>query len=558
MLRSSRMWFAPMVVGVALLAGTAAAAPPRPTVHWSPCNRDLGSPFECGIVNVPLDHANPGLATIQIAMVRLPATDPSRRIGSLFVNPGGPGGSGVDFVLGVGPFLYTDELRARFDIVGFDPRGVIRSTPLRCFGSDRQWWGAPFAFPMTPAEEDLWRATDLYLVDACDQRATRILDHMSTADVARDLDLLRQAVGDDQLTYAGYSYGTYLGVTYANLFPGKVRAVVVDGVIDPIAWSTGTGDGATIPFTTRIRSDAGAQSTLDEFFRLCDLGGAACPFAPDSSDRFATMAAFFRAGNRVIVTLPNGTQRPFFYARLINTALGAMYDPYSWPGFANVLASIEEAVNGAMAAPAASDAGAALQAFWEDVGLVSKRGAPRYQNFVEGFPGVGCADSDNPTDWRRWIDVAEEAEADYGYFGRVWTWASSTCSDWPAQQGSRYTGPFTAATANPVLVATTRHDPATRYEGAVAVNALLPGSRLLTLNGWGHCTFFFSAEADRAVADYLVNKTLPPPGATYDPDYVPFQAALRATAAATPASGHAARRNVTPILVPDFIRTEAR
>jgi len=211
-----------------------------------------------------------------------------------------------------------------------------------------------------------------------------------------------------------------------------------------------------------------------------------------------------------------------------------------------------------MAAPAASDAGAALQAFWEDVGLVSKRGAPRYQNFFEGFPGVGCADSDNPTDWRRWIDVAEEAEADYGYFGRVWTWASSTCSDWPAQQESRYTGPFTAATANPVLVATTRHDPATRYEGAVAVNALLPGSRLLTLNGWGHCTFFFSAEADRAVADYLVNKTLPPPGATYDPDYVPFQAALRATAAATPASGHAARRNVTPILVPDFIRTEAR
>jgi pimeloyl-ACP methyl ester carboxylesterase len=515
------------------------------------------------MVNVPLDHANPGRAAIQIALVRLPAAGPGARIGSLFVNPGGPGGSGVDFVLGAGPVLYTDELRARFDIVGFDPRGVARSTPLRCFGTDRQWWFAPFNFPMTAPEEEYWRATDLYLIDRCDQRATRILDHMSTADVARDLDLLRIAVGDDKLTYAGYSYGSYLGVTYANLFPERVRALVVDGVLDPVAWATGTGDGDTVPFTTRLRSDAGAQQTLEEFFRLCDAGGTQCAFSPNASDRFAALADYFRAGNQVIVTLPSGVQRLFTYDRLIGRTLSSMYDPYSWPLLANVLLRIEEAMLAASAPAATAAAGAALQAFWEDIGLVTKRGVPRYQNFAESFSGVGCADSDNPGDWRVWGPAGAAADAQYGYFGRIWTWSSSQCADWPASQASRYAGPFTAETIFPVLVATTRNDPATRYEGAAAVHGLLPRSRLLTVDGWGHCSFFFSAAADQAVSDYLVHRRLPDDGVVFQPDYVPFQAA--GAAAATPSStpgakvtGREKRRMVTGALVPDFVRIDAQ
>ena len=256
---------------VLLVVGDAAAAPTK--IAWSKC---FGQ-FQCGTLQVPLDYNQPNGTTISLAVVRLPATDPAHRIGSLLLNPGGPGGSGVDYTVFAGPELYTPEVRARFDLVGFDPRGIARSTALRCFGTTNQAVSVftPFPFPMTRDELAQWIASDRRLVDACNQRGGRIADHMATADVARDMDSLRAALGDAQLTYAGVSYGSYLGVTYANMFPSRVRAIVVDGVLDPIAWSTGRGgEAATLPFSTRLHSDVGAQATLNEFFRLCDAGGS--------------------------------------------------------------------------------------------------------------------------------------------------------------------------------------------------------------------------------------------------------------------------------------------
>src|SRR6476646_8329721 len=279
---------------IGVTAGASSAAPEK--VGWTKCHSDLG-PFQCGTVQVPLDYDQPNGATISLALVRLPASDPAHRIGSLFLNPGGPDGSGVDFVLFAGPFLYNDSVRAHFDLVGFDPRGIGRSTALRCFGTPKQWgpYFTPFAFPTTPAEELQWMNADLYLDSNCAQRGGNIADHMSTANVARDLDQLRQAIGDMELTYAGVSYGTMIGQTYANMFPGNVRAIIIDGVLDPIAWTTGRGDGSTVPFSTRLRSDAGAQATLNEFFRLCDAGGANCAFAPHSAARFAALGALLKA-----------------------------------------------------------------------------------------------------------------------------------------------------------------------------------------------------------------------------------------------------------------------
>ena len=156
---------------------------------------------------------------------------------------------------------------------------------------------------------------------------------MSTAGVARDLDLLRQAVGDETLNSVGYSYGSYLGVTYASPFPSRFRALVIDGILDPNAWSTGVpGEGGDVPFSTRLKSAHGARATLGEFFRLCDAGP--CAFGPNSEQRFADLAARLNA-DPLVFTTPDGRTVVFTYASLVSNALGAMYNSFSWPSFAN-------------------------------------------------------------------------------------------------------------------------------------------------------------------------------------------------------------------------------
>ena len=488
-----------LVFGVGSQSGAAA---PSPQISWSPCFKEIG-PFECGTVQVPLDY-DTSSGVISIALARLPATDPSRRIGSLFLNPGGPGGSGIDFLLGAGPFLFSDEVRARFDLVGFDPRGIIRSTAFRCFGNPKQWepYFTPFPFPFTAAEEAAWITGDRYLDAACDQRGGKIGDHMSTANVARDLDMLRQAVGDEQLTYAGYSYGSFLGTTYANMFPSKVRAVIVDGVLDPIAWTTGAAGQSGLPFSTRLRSDAGAMATLNEFFRLCDAGD--CAFGPDSADRYADLVAEVKSDPTVID-----------YTNLVGATLGAMYDSASWEDFAGLLADIEAAE------VSSATLQARIKAFQGKPMYIAKRGFPQYPNFVEGFPAVACSDSDNPDSYTAWSAAGAASDAAFGYFGRLWTWVSSICAEWPTADADRYVGPFTRSTANPVLVVGNKYDPATRYEGALIVDALLPSSRLLTVEGWGHTSLFLSACADAIASTYLLTKSAPA-SSSCPQDFTPF------------------------------------
>jgi pimeloyl-ACP methyl ester carboxylesterase len=251
----------------------AAAAPPIPELHWSDC----GEGFQCATARVPLDYDHPRGPTISLALSRLPASDPGRKIGSVILGAGGPGESGVDTLRRIGRSLGSEEVRARFDLVGFDPRGIIRSTPLRCFDTlaEAQAALAPFPFPVTAQQERIWVRADRTIARACAQRGGPILDHMATANAARDLDLLRQAVGDRRLTFFGVSYGSYLGATYANLFPTKVRALAVDAVIDPVAWATGRGDQArTQPLFNRLRSAQGAHATLLEFFPAVRPGRA--------------------------------------------------------------------------------------------------------------------------------------------------------------------------------------------------------------------------------------------------------------------------------------------
>ncbi len=533
MIRRSRFLGA-AVAAVVVLAGLSAWEPsvaaPKNKANWSACFKSFG-PFECAMVGVPLDYDKPNGAKISIAMVRLPAADPAHRIGSLFVNPGGPGGPGVEFVVGAGQALFTQEVRDKFDIVGFDPRGIVRSDPLRCFGTDKQWgpYFTDFAFPITDQEVASWITSDRYLDAACARRGGAILDHASTANVARDMDRMRIAVGDDQLTYYGVSYGSFLGQTYANMFPDRFRALVIDGVLDPIAWTTGAPGEQGLPFSTRLRSHQGAQDTLEEFFRLCDEG-TGCPLGDGAGAeaRFAAIADALRAGPVPIEDPSTGETFLYNYSFLIGDTLGALYDSFGWPDFAGFLAALE-------AETSAATLGRKLAAFRGDNalargserlsrtagGYVTKRGFPKYQNFIEGFPAVACADSDNPDDYQAWVDAGAAADAT-SYFGRMWTWASSICAEWPGVDSDRYVGPFDTDTDEPVLVVGSRWDPATRYQGALIAHGLLPNSALLTVNSWGHTSLFTSACADAAIAAYLVSQTTPAPGAECDQDEVPW------------------------------------
>jgi pimeloyl-ACP methyl ester carboxylesterase len=513
--------------------------PPEPSFNaaasapWSPCYRDVGAQFGvsygCRSFNVPLDHDRPDGPAVSLAVVRLPATDPARKIGSLLVNPGGPGGSGVDFVLFFGPaagFVWGPEVRARFDIVGFDPRGIGRSTAIRCFGNERQAAEvfAPVAFPLTPEEEALFEAGDGLLADQCDRRGTKIGDHMSTASVARDMDLLRSWLGDERLTYAGFSYGSYLGVTYANLFPDRVRAILIDGVLDPVAWANVEG---AIPFSTRLRSDQGAQTTLERFFTLCDAASSGnCALAPDSESRFANLAATLLAGPVPIVDPETGEASFISYQDVIGFMLGTLYDPLSYADAAEVLALLE-----VLAPPAAI--GAAYARLQQANGLINKRGFPNYVNAAEGFVAVACEDTSNPASYGVWSAEGAAADAAFGYFGRIWTWASSPCAQWPLSDPGRYTGPFSAATANPVLVIGNLYDPATRYEGAATVRGLLPNSALVTLDMPGHTSLGLSGCAGFVSGRYLLDPSTAPSadGLVCPAEFNPFDLAAAGDAA---------------------------
>lgn len=419
-----------------------------------------------------------------------------------------------------GKVLYSDEVRAKFDLVGFDPRGIARSTPLRCFDMTADALAAlpPFAFPVTRVEERVWIAADRAYADGCVRRAGAILDHMSTANVARDMDLLRQAVGDEMMTFAGYSYGSYVGSTYANLFPDKVRAVIIDGVIDPISYETGRGNEAeTLPSDARLVSEQGAYDTLQAFLSLCEQGSENCAFSGgDPKRRYDRLARRLRSEP---VQLPDGSGGTFLftYADLVATTLGAMYDPSSWPELAEFLHELHTAAH-----PRGTSE--ALEALRIRLGL---KGEPRYKQVLDGFAGVWCSDADNPEQASAWARAAPAADRENPYFGRPWIWFGSICAAWPGQDADRYTGPFDRETSNTVLVIGNRDDPATRYEDAVSTASIIPRSRLLTLNGSGHTSLFKSRCVDRYVDRYLLTGNVPPPDTVCPVDVVPFSEPAR-------------------------------
>lgn len=499
-----------------------------PELDWGSCGDDFGgsdgppgTTFSCAWATVPLDYDQPRGQELRVALKRLEAGQAGKRIGTLFINPGGPGGSGVDFA-SFAWALFPQEVLDRFDVVGFDPRGVARSTPLVCFRSFQQlentFAGVPF-FPVTRSEyRTIDAAFDGYS-RLCARNAGPVLDHMSTADVARDLDLLRRAVGDRRLTYAGYSYGTQLGSVYANLFPRNVRALVLDGVLDPVAWTTGrSAADRRLPFSSRLGSDLGASASLGQFFALCEEAGPdTCALAAQGDPRTvyeATLAKLRRDGP-VEVDFGGGPE-PISYQDVVGASLGTFYSPYGWADLAwgvSLIAGAVGVVPAAVPSPAPAAAAGAR-------GLLARQPMP--QTF-EGFEGVACSDSVNPSSREAWWDAGRARDARAPYFGSAWTWASAGCATWPGVADDRYTGPWTARTSAPVLVVGNAYDPATPYAGAQTVARLLPASRLLTVLGWGHTSLGSSTCATSVVGQYLLSGLLPAAGTQCTFDTKPFE-----------------------------------
>ena len=492
---------------------------PVAAIDWQPCYTEINPSLLCAQYAVPLNHQsnkkNP--KTIQLALIKLPARNPATKpLGSLFLNPGGPGGSGVEFVRDAGEYLFNQDVRDHYDLIGFDPRGINLSHAITCgiTVEDVIKIVPQFPFPVSREEERQAIKADKTLSSICAKNGNEIMDYMATANVARDLDLLRQAVGDKLLNYVGYSYGSYLGVTYANLFPQKVGRLIVDGVLDPIAWSTGRNwSGWFMPVTTRLESDKHAMATLNEFFRLCDLAGpAGCSFAGNSAARFDQLVQRLKVQPQPIV-LPDGSTIELTHTLLLSATLSSMYHSPSWYMYADLITFIE-----AQFPP--QEIGFQYSQLRSELGLEEIE-IP-FDNALFKFSAVLCSDSDNPSNPEFWSLWAEESEKQNGYFSRLWTWNSSLCAHWPGLKKGRFMGPFNSKTKNPVLVTSTVFDPATPYTGAKAVARLLPNSRLITVAGWGHTTPGLSSCADNISFEYLLKGSLPTTDTICQQEIMPF------------------------------------
>ncbi|MEO5654193.1 MAG: alpha/beta hydrolase [Marmoricola sp.] len=504
------------------------AAVPTPKLDWYPCLQKA----QCTTVKVPLDYDEPAGATVELALLKLKARRPAKRVGTLFVNPGGPGASATEFAYN-SDFILSPSLRNRFDIVGMDPRGIGFSDNVQCFPSLREqepaMAGYGKAFPTTPAAEQAWRRSDRAVGGACSQNA--LARSMSTAEVARDMELMRRAVGDSKLSYLGFSYGTYLGQVYAAMFPRRVRAIAVDGVLDPVAWA-GSSQTFQQPLEQRLQSSQGAWKALREILRRCDqVGGSRCVFAPgDPVANLALIAERLRAHPLTETDPWDGEVYTFDYSDLVGTLLGTLYDPAGYEWIADMLSQLIIATEPPNPGAKASDAQsrrreAALSDFAKlrrqlaDLADRPRFGASRaatgfgfpYDNSLDAFASVTCTDSREDTRSTDYPAYAALADRDAPYFGRPWTWGSSVCASdaFTGNDEDAYSGPFNVRTAAPVLFVGNYYDPATNYAGAVSASRRLPGSRLLRSNSWGHTAYGTSSCVTSAVDQYLVRKKLP-------------------------------------------------
>lgn len=417
-------------------------------LEWDACETQP-EPWECGSIEVPLDYRRVAdTGSVSIAVTRLPAADPGNRIGSLVLNPGGPGGSGLDLAWNYGQD-FPAPLRERFDIVGFDPRGVGRSTAVDC--------------------GDLERSFRIVL-RTCLQESAGLLPYVGTPNSARDLEQLRKALGDEQLTYLGFSYGTALGAVYSNLFPSSVRAAVLDGSVDTRAGEYNVDGTAVGSFGSPFYGVQDFGGTVGVFLDLCDATRR-CPAGPDSrallDGLFDTIAdagtEHFDDWDDVVTA-----------DQIDGILTSAMYNTDLWPPLALGLADAADGDASTLAA----------------LGSLLEAGYPRaessFDNLVEANVAIYCAD----------------------FAGRAGEFAVDGCRGWP--ETSEPLPPIGAVdTSTPIVVIGTDGDPATPGFLAPRMAEALGDAVSVRWEGAGHTAFLHSDCVDRIVVDYLVDLTVP-------------------------------------------------
>jgi len=469
--------FVLVVATFAIGSAPARAAGPNPALEWRGC----GSGFQCSSLSVPIDYSNASSGSIDLALIRLPAASPSQRIGSLLVNPGGPGGSAIDFLRAWSGSVSPD-IRARFDLFAFDPRGVGESNGIVCHDTLQQL----FAVNPNPASASDWQKAEAaarVFVDACAQKYRDVLPYLGTKNVARDMESVRKALGEDRLTYLGYSYGTAIGQVYADMYPDRVRAFVLDGAIDLSL------DFEQINQQQMVGFERAYRAYVDDCKRrACSLAGNGDPAA-------AIDQLIARAEQQPIPAA--GSDRDAGAGEALTAIFSALYSQQQWPRLTRAL---QNAIDGN---------GSGLIALTDQ--YLERNPDGSYPDITEANMAVNYVDEVCPKDPAAYPAMADRFAKAAPHFGPSAAVASLTCAFWPATADP---APAPKAHGAPaILVVDTTNDPATPWEWGVAVSKQLESGHLLTHRGNGHTIYAQGNSCiDAAVNAYLIELIVPPDG----------------------------------------------
>ena len=490
------------VTALAAAAIVATACSGTPTSKAAPSPRGIGSfysqkmswhdcsgGFQCGTVQVPLAYARPDGQRLTLAVIRLPAE--GARKGSLVTNPGGPGGSGVQFVRD-GARQFGADVRKNFDIVGFDPRGVGSShPPVRCFsGQNLDKFFATDTSPDNQAELNALVDISKLWAGDCGTRDKVLLPYVGTISAAKDIDVLRSALGDPGLTYYGASYGTYLGAYYAEQFPKRVRAMVLDGAIDPKLSAD----------AINIEQGKGFDTAMHAFAADC-IKAADCPLGTKSVHAaLSRVAALFAQTDQKPLksNLGDGRQVDESLAELGVAA--ALYNKQSWPILRLALKSAIQ-----------QDDGTTLLRLGD---LLVERGKDgTYSNQSDANMAINCVDKPYSRSLQDWQKEAKKAKGAAPLFGRFVVWGTLPCGYW-AVQDKEQPHALAADGSKPIVVVGTTRDPATPYKWARSLASELHSGVLLSLDGDGHTAYLQGNPCITCAIDHYIVAAAPPENGT--------------------------------------------